>query len=158
VSEEQRKRRRKAAGTTPDGRAAETPAEGLGVDEPTASDIEVPAPATDVVAVAPSAVARTGGLLHKVHLDPAIGLGLFVPGLFIMAVGGALTWHWIFNIGSGVMMLGMVHFVAAVLLTALQQRSERKALAAPAPAAAAIPARAKPERSTPAATSTPAET
>jgi hypothetical protein len=150
VSEEQRKRRRKAAGTASDG-----PATGTAIDDAAASELEEPAAATDVVAVAPPAQ-RRAGLLHRIHLDPAIGLGIFVPGLFVMALGGAMTWHWIFNIGEGVMMLGMTHFVAAVFLTALQQRSDRKALAAPAPAA--IAARAKPERTSPAATSTPAET
>jgi hypothetical protein len=145
VSEEQRKRRRKAAaGTTPEAPAAEAP-----VDEAPAAE-GAAAPATDAVVVRPA----RSGLLHRFHLDPAIGLGIFVPGLFVMAVGGAMTWHWIFNIGEGVMLLGMTHFVAAVFLTALQQRSDRKALAAPAPTAA----RAKPERSAPAATSTPAET
>lgn len=153
MSEEQRKRRRKAAaGTTPEGPATET-----SVDEaPAPTEVEVAAPATDAVIVRPA----PSGLLHRFHLDPAIGLGIFVPGLFVMAVGGAMTWHWVFNIGEGVMMLGMAHFVAAILLTALQQRSDRKALApAPAAPAPASPARtAKPERATPAATSTPAET
>ncbi len=65
-------------------------------------------------------------LLHKVHLDPATGFGIFVPGLFVMALGGAMTWHWIFNIGSGIMMAGMSYVVAAIMLTALQQRFEKK--------------------------------
>jgi len=77
--------------------------------------------------VAPKRNARAdGGLLHRVHLDPATGFGIFVPGLFVMALGGAMTWHWIFNIGSGIMLGGMTWVVAAIMLTALQQWSERK--------------------------------
>ena len=55
-------------------------------------------------------------------------------------VGGQLvtyaTWHWIFNIGSGVMLAGMTFFVIAVTVTALQQRAARKQ-AAPAATATA---------------------
>lgn len=108
------------------------------------------APTTDVAPadVAPAdetAVAPAGeppvvvtrapsGLLHRFHVDPAIGLGIFVPGLFVMAIGGAATWHWIFNVGEAFMLAGMTLFVGAVILTALQQRDLRKAATAPAPA------------------------
>lgn len=70
--------------------------------------------------------ARGPTILHKVHLDPATGFGIFVPGLFVMALGGAMTWHWIFNIGSGIMLAGMTYVVAAITLTALQQRFDKK--------------------------------
>ncbi len=71
--------------------------------------------------------ARGGpALLHKIHLDPATGFGIFVPGLFVMALGGAMTWHWIFNIGSGIMLAGMSYVVAAIMLTAVQQRFDKK--------------------------------
>lgn len=156
MSEEQRKRRRKTTRTADDGPAAET-----AIDDAPTTEADLAAPATAAAVMAPPTTrmaAGGGGLLHKIRLDPAIGLGIFVPGLFVMALGGAMTWHWIFNIGEAVMLLGMTHFVAAVMLTALQQRSDRKALAAPAPAPPATAARSKPERSTPAATSTPAET
>lgn len=89
------------------------------------------APAADAPVVATKA---PSGLLHRFHVDPAIGIGIFVPGLFVMAIGGAATWHWIFNVGEAVMLAGMTLFVGAVILTALQQRDLRKAATVPAPA------------------------
>lgn len=121
VSEEQPRRRRRVAKSS----------------EPT-TDVEstpevVVAPAADAAPV--TAAKAPSGLLHRVHVDPAVGIGIFVPGLFVMAIGGAATWHWIFNVGEAVMLAGMTLFVAAVILTALQQRDLRKAATAPAPAA-----------------------
>ncbi len=37
-----------------------------------------------------------------------------------------MTWHWIFNIGSGIMLAGMTYVVVAIMLTALQQRGDKK--------------------------------
>lgn len=99
-------------------------------DAKPAGDDERPASPTRVESKAP---ARGPKILHKVHLDPATGFGIFVPGLFVMALGGAMTWHWIFNIGSGIMLAGMTYVVAAIMLTALQQRFDKKrSSAAPA--------------------------
>lgn len=119
VSEEQPRRRRRVAKSS----------------EPTTDVTATPegviAPAADAAPV--MATKPPSGLLHRVHVDPAIGIGIFVPGLFVMAIGGAATWHWIFNIGEAVMLAGMTLFVAAVILTALQQRDLRKAATSPAP-------------------------
>lgn len=35
-----------------------------------------------------------------------------------MAVGGALTWHWVFIVGEGVMLLGAALFLGAVAISA----------------------------------------
>lgn len=69
---------------------------------------------------------RTSSVLFRLTLDPATGFGIFVPGLFVMALGGAMTWHWIFNIGSGIMLAGMTYVVVAIMLTALQQWAQRR--------------------------------
>lgn len=111
MSEEQAKPRRKRA------RASEAEVE---------SPADAASEATEVTTAVASATPARPGLLHRIQLDPATGLAFFVPGLFVMAVGGAMTWHWIFNLGEGVMLLGMTYFVAAVTLTALQQRSQGK--------------------------------
>jgi hypothetical protein len=96
------------------------------------------AEAADVLhAVADLPITGFRKVFFKVKLDPATGIGLFVPGLFIMALGGAATWHWIFNIGSGIMLLGMVYFVVAIALTAIQQRWSGRAGGAQRPAVSA---------------------
>lgn len=86
--------------------------EGRGADE----DAKAAVPATSTKGTAKA------GLLQRVRLDPATGIGIFVPGLFVMAIGGAATWHWVFNVGEGIMLAGMTYFVVAVAWTALQQR------------------------------------
>ena len=53
--------------------------------------------------------------------DPVWGLGLFVVGLFIMRTGGAMTWHYTFNVGEGILLLGVVVFLTFVTRTALLQ-------------------------------------
>ncbi len=152
VSEEQPRKRRKVRPAAIDLQPADT-----GVDEA--------APAAEVVAITPAPASK--GILHRVKLDPAHGLGLFVPGLFVMALAGAMTWHWIFVLGEGVMMLGMGHFVAAVTLTALQQRMARRALATPKERAQLVvlvdlppakSARAEREHAAPSASPSTAET
>src|SRR5690606_34599701 len=42
--------------------------------------------------------------------DPVVGLGLFLVGLVVMATGGAATWHYVFNVGEGILLLGAVVF------------------------------------------------
>ena len=54
--------------------------------------------------------------------DPVWGLGLFIVGLLIMATGGAMTWHYTFNVGEGILLLGVVVFLASVARTALLQQ------------------------------------
>jgi hypothetical protein len=49
--------------------------------------------------------------------DPAVGIGLFVVGLLIMATGGATTQHYVFNAGEGLVLLGAVIFLASVAIT-----------------------------------------
>jgi hypothetical protein len=121
VSEEQQKRRRRRAPVTESPSAGEAgPHEGAPSDEGTAAAHQPPA---DVLVRPPS------GPLHRYRVDPAVGLGVFVPGLFVMALGGAATWHWVFNVGEAIMLAGMTLFVGAVILTALQQRDLRKAAA-----------------------------
>ena len=65
--------------------------------------------------VTPSAGDRSPGP------DPVVGVGVFVVGLFVMAVGGAANWHYVFNAGEGVLLLGAVMFLASVAITAHRQ-------------------------------------
>lgn len=52
--------------------------------------------------------------------DPVIGLGLFLAGLLVMAIGGAATWHYVFNVGEGVLLLGAVLFLVSVAISSLR--------------------------------------
>jgi uncharacterized membrane protein len=52
--------------------------------------------------------------------DPVVGVGLFVVGLLIMATGGALTWHYVFNVGEGLLLLGAILFLVSVVWTSLR--------------------------------------
>jgi hypothetical protein len=52
--------------------------------------------------------------------DPVLGVGLFVVGFFVMATGGAATWHYVFNVGEGVMLLGAVIFLFSVAISSLR--------------------------------------
>lgn len=49
-----------------------------------------------------------------------IGVGLFVVGLVVMATGGAATWHYVFNVGEGLLLLGAVVFLASVAISSLR--------------------------------------
>jgi len=53
--------------------------------------------------------------------DPVWGVGIFVVGLFVMAIGGAMTWHHVFNVGEGVLMLGAVVFLLFVAISSQKQ-------------------------------------
>ena len=57
--------------------------------------------------------------------DPVWGVGVGIIGLLTMATGGALTWHWVFNVGELVMLIGAAMFLGAVTLTSLKQRPLR---------------------------------
>ena len=52
--------------------------------------------------------------------DPVIGVGLFVVGLLVMATGGAFTWHYVFNVGEGILLLGAIVFLANTAITSLR--------------------------------------
>lgn len=54
--------------------------------------------------------------------DPVWGAGVFIVGLLVMGVGGAKTWHWTFNVGQGLLMIGSVWFLLAVALTSVRQQ------------------------------------
>lgn len=62
--------------------------------------------------------------------DPVWGLGVFIVGLFVMALGGAQTWHWVFNIGETLLLIGAIVFLVCMTMTALKQQplDWRKAL------------------------------
>ena len=53
--------------------------------------------------------------------DPVWGVALGVFGLLNMAVAGALTKHWWFNVGEGFMLLGAMVFIGSVALTMLRR-------------------------------------
>jgi hypothetical protein len=53
--------------------------------------------------------------------DPVWAVGVFVVGLVVMGVGGAATWHWVFNIGTAVLLLGVLWFLYATIRTSLLQ-------------------------------------
>ena len=57
--------------------------------------------------------------------DPVWGVGVGIIGLLTMATGGALTWHWVFNVGELVMLIGAAMFLGAVTLTSLKERPLR---------------------------------
>lgn len=48
--------------------------------------------------------------------DPVWGVGLFVVGLIVMAVGGAMTWHYVFNVGEAVLMIGSAVFLLFIAI------------------------------------------
>ena len=53
--------------------------------------------------------------------DPVWGLGIGAFGLLNMALGGAFTWHYWFNVGEGFMLLGAVIFIGSAVVTRLKQ-------------------------------------
>lgn len=53
--------------------------------------------------------------------DPVWGLGLFVAGMLAMAIGGATTRHILFNVGEGVLLVGVAVFVVCVAITSHKQ-------------------------------------
>ena len=57
--------------------------------------------------------------VHELGPDPVWGVSVGIVGLLIMATGGAMTWHYVFNVGEGMMLLGAVMFLYAVTRTAL---------------------------------------
>ncbi len=53
--------------------------------------------------------------------DPGWGVGLFVVGLLVMSVAGAATWHWVFNVGEALLLIGAMVFLAFVAMTSQKQ-------------------------------------
>ena len=49
--------------------------------------------------------------------DPVWGLGLFAIGFILMGIGGAANWHWVFNIGETVLLIGVAVFIISMVLT-----------------------------------------
>lgn len=64
--------------------------------------------------------------------DPVWGVGVGIVGLLIMAVGGAATWHWVFNVGEAIMLIGAALFLGAVAVTSLRQEPITRAVVAEA--------------------------
>ena len=52
--------------------------------------------------------------------DPVVGLGLFLVGLVVMATGGAATWHYVFNVGEGILLLGAVVFLVSTAISSVR--------------------------------------
>lgn len=57
--------------------------------------------------------------------DPVWGVGLFAIGLLVMATGGAMTWHYVFNVGEAVLLLGAVVFLLFVAISSQKQNPIR---------------------------------
>lgn len=55
--------------------------------------------------------------------DPVIGAGLVLFGIFVMGLGGSREWHYVFNAGTLVAIVGAAVFVLFVALSAMKQRS-----------------------------------
>jgi hypothetical protein len=56
------------------------------------------------------------------ELDPSVGIGLVILGVLVMGVAGAFTWHYTFNAGTGIAIVGAVLFVVSVTLSTLQSK------------------------------------
>lgn len=59
--------------------------------------------------------------------DPVIGAGLVLFGIFVMGLGGSRDWHYVFNAGTFVAIIGAAVFVLFVALSAMKQRSSDQA-------------------------------
>ena len=57
--------------------------------------------------------------------DPIWGLAALVIGILVMAIGGAANWHWVFNAGTGLMLLGVVVLLLTVAITSFKQNPDR---------------------------------
>lgn len=59
--------------------------------------------------------------------DPVIGAGLCLFGIFVMGLGGSRDWHYVFNVGTLVAIVGAAIFVLFVALSAMKQRPSDQA-------------------------------
>jgi drug/metabolite transporter (DMT)-like permease len=57
----------------------------------------------------------------EVGPDPVWGVCIGVGGLIVMAVGGALTRHWWFNIGEAFLLLGAMVFLASLAIGSIRR-------------------------------------
>jgi hypothetical protein len=53
--------------------------------------------------------------------DPVWGVSVGIVGLLIMGTAGALTWHYVFNVGEAIMLLGAVMFLYSVTRSTLMR-------------------------------------
>jgi hypothetical protein len=53
--------------------------------------------------------------------DPVWALGLFIVGILVMATGGAGNWHWVFNVGEAMLLVGVVATLVMVAITSHRQ-------------------------------------
>jgi len=59
--------------------------------------------------------------------DPVIGAGLCLFGIFVMGLAGSRDWHYVFNAGTLVAIVGAALFVLFVALSAMKQRASDQA-------------------------------
>jgi hypothetical protein len=64
---------------------------------------------------------------HSEGPDPVIGAGLVLFGIFVMGLAGSRDWHYVFNAGTFVAIIGAAVFVLFVALSAMKQRSSDEA-------------------------------
>ena len=73
-------------------------------------------------------------IAKRLEVDPAYGAGLVILGILVMGISGAATWHYVFNAGTGIALLGALLFVAGVTAHALSQGSADSGAGSDAPA------------------------
>lgn len=54
--------------------------------------------------------------------DPVVGIGLVILGILVMGIGGAATFHYVFNIGTAILIVGALVFLVSVVLSSLKDR------------------------------------
>ena len=57
---------------------------------------------------------------NKARPDPVVGVGMVIVGVLVMGVGGAATWHYVFNVGTLVAIVGALVFVINVTISTLR--------------------------------------
>ena len=63
------------------------------------------------------------GRAHDEGPDPVIGAGMVLFSIFVMGLGGSRGWHFVFNAGTLVAIIGAAVFVLIVALSAVKQGS-----------------------------------
>lgn len=61
-----------------------------------------------------------GPVAPKLGPDPVVGVGMVIFGILIMGVAGAGTWHYVFNVGTGLAVLGAIVFLVSVVVSSLR--------------------------------------
>jgi len=54
--------------------------------------------------------------------DPVWGATVFVVGLLIMAIGGASTQHYMFNVGETILLVGAAMFLVSLAISSIKMR------------------------------------